>query len=238
LSEQKFSFYGLDFLQKSGVFKIGTDAVALACWLNKNAPQKGKFIEVGCGGGFISLVYLKGEPNRFVYAIDINPEAFELCKQNSELNNFANKIEVLNSCFLKSEINEQVDGIFCNPPYFESGIGSPNNQKKIARHTAELNYESLIIKSTTLLKTGGFLSLIFPAELETKLRYLLTDNQFYISQSTHLIPKEKKKAERIILMARFKQYPEKESITESIILRKNNGENHEQFLKLINFCNG
>ncbi len=59
---------------------------------------------------------------------------------------------------------KKYDYIFSNPPYFINSLKSPEQSRSNARHTDMLSQSELIRYSLKLLKKGGRLALILPAE--------------------------------------------------------------------------
>lgn len=53
-------------------------------------PERGDFLDIGCGWGAISLALALESPQAEVYAIDVNERAIELTERNAELNGCTN----------------------------------------------------------------------------------------------------------------------------------------------------
>src|SRR3990167_44038 len=77
--------------------------------------HKLKIIDIGTGTGCIAIALAKFFKNSEIFAIDINPVALELAKENAELNQIKNIKFVESDLF--SNFNEKVDLIVSNPPY-------------------------------------------------------------------------------------------------------------------------
>lgn len=75
-------------------------------------------------------------------------------------------MEVICSDFRDYHAENKFDLIVSNPPYFVDALKCPDNQRCMARHTNELNYELLFGHSTHLLSEQGIISVIIPSEVE------------------------------------------------------------------------
>jgi len=77
--------------------------------------HKLKIVDIGTGTGCIAIALAKFFKNSEIFAIDINPVALKLAKENAELNQIKNIKFVESDLF--SNFNEKVDLIVSNPPY-------------------------------------------------------------------------------------------------------------------------
>ncbi|MEG0378959.1 MAG: hypothetical protein RR614_10825, partial [Eubacterium sp.] len=78
--------------------------------------------------------------------------------QHSSLQQYAQLISSTSS------ICNKYDLIFSNPPYFIDSLKSPHKARSNARHTDTLSQSEIIKYSLMLLKEGGRLAIILPAE--------------------------------------------------------------------------
>lgn len=86
------------------------DSLLLAKILEKE-PLKGRYLDMGCGSGFLAILMAKSAD---VTAVDINKEAIKATKENAEKNNVKIKAFVSD---LFSFVDESFDLIVFNPPY-------------------------------------------------------------------------------------------------------------------------
>lgn len=61
-------------------------------------------------------------------------------------------------------VRSKYDLIFSNPPYFTDSLKAPNKARSTARHTDTLSQSEIIKYALMLLKEGGRLAIILPAE--------------------------------------------------------------------------
>ena len=69
----------------------------------------------------------------------------------------------------------------------------------MARHTDTLPFEELIKHSARLLREGGRLALILPADAETEIRQLAATENLFLTHATRVYSKENKKPKRVLL---------------------------------------
>lgn len=97
------------------------DLLKLIKKYNFNNP---KILDIGTGSGCISIA-LQKELNTNIEAIDINPKAIELAKQNAKDNSVSILFKVADVNTYDSD--KKFDIIVSNPPYVQ--IGSPVDEK-------------------------------------------------------------------------------------------------------------
>ncbi|WP_422112956.1 methyltransferase [Gardnerella sp. DNF00257] len=102
----------------NGVFSSSKLDLGTAVLL-KHAPQppeNGRFFDIGCGWGAISLALGFESPNAQIYAVDVNERALELTNINAK-NAGLNSIHTyLVEDALKEDSSKNIDLIWSNPP--------------------------------------------------------------------------------------------------------------------------
>lgn len=87
--------------------------------LLKHAPQppeNGRFFDIGCGWGAISLALGFESPNAQIYAVDVNERALELTNINAKNAGLNNIHTYLVEDALKEDSSKNIDLIWSNPP--------------------------------------------------------------------------------------------------------------------------
>lgn len=113
----KFNYgsYCFEFASDNGVFskeKIDFGSFVLVDTYLKNKKEIKKFLDVGCGYGFISIVLSKilGVPG---VGIDINKRALKLASDNAKLNQAQVSFKESN---IYENVSDSYDLIITNPP--------------------------------------------------------------------------------------------------------------------------
>lgn len=153
------------FARESGVFSIGTDAVALCDFADTSAAQN--ILDIGCGSGVLSVVAAMRGKKAAVTAVDIQPEACALAEENVRANGLEGRIKVINADIKncrKMFVSGSFDYIISNPPYFPPDSGKHSESVRTARQEVKLNLYELIEAVNYLLKYGGYFSLVHRAD--------------------------------------------------------------------------
>ena len=165
--------------------KVGTDGVLLGAW----APIGTRILDVGTGSGLIARMLMQRCPEAEVEGIDIDEKAVEQARENG----------VKAYCSSLQEWQGSYDLIVSNPPYFQNSLKNPDKGREMARHTDSLSYAELMHHSARLLKEGGQLALILPAEAENEIRQLAATENLFITHVTRVYSKETKPVRRVLL---------------------------------------
>lgn len=145
-------------LRQAAHFRLGTDCVLLADFVNTSGLRRG--IDLGCASGAALLLLLNRSPGLSMVGLEIVPEAAALARENLALNGLEARGEIITgdirdhrSLFRAGAF----DLVVCNPPYFppESGAVSPNPDRAAARSELLCTLPELCAASAFLLRTGG-----------------------------------------------------------------------------------
>lgn len=156
-------------------------------------------LDVGTGTGLIALQLAQRAPSAEITGIEIDPEAAAQASENVARSEWKDRIRIVCQDFRHFCPEEKFDLIVSNPPYFVNSVKCPDDQRRLARHTDELNYELLFRHSASLLSEVGLLCLIFPAEAERSVTEIAWEQQFHPSRRLRLFTKPGKPCRRILL---------------------------------------
>ncbi|MCL2811203.1 MAG: tRNA1(Val) (adenine(37)-N6)-methyltransferase [Clostridia bacterium] len=158
---------GLRILQKTSGFRFGTDAVLLAHFA---APRpKDRVVDLGAGTGVLPLLMSARSTNANFTAIELLPEMADMAARSVALNQLEAQITVL-----EADLRDApsllgygcADLVVCNPPYSPLGAALPNNDpaRALARHEVGCTLAQVIESAGKLLRNGGRLAMVFPAQ--------------------------------------------------------------------------
>lgn len=156
-----FHFKNFSILQSQEVFRVGTDGVLLGALVSCDDAKN--VLEVGTGTGLISLMLAQRNSEADILAIDINPNAIKLAKENFENSPYSDRISVREVDFKTFEREKTLDLVICNPPYFDVNISIKD---RLARQQVELNFNQLIEITSKILTKDGIFSVIIPKDSE------------------------------------------------------------------------
>ena len=149
--------------------KIGTDGVLLGTWADIEGDSR--ILDVGTGTGLIALMLAQRNASAEIVGVDISHEAIEEARDNFLNSPWAKRLSVTEGDVCSFESNEKFDHIVSNPPYFIDSLHSPDSLRTMARHTSSLKFEDLVTSAVRLLRPGGRLSVILPAECAMQFRF-------------------------------------------------------------------
>ncbi len=190
---------GLKLFQYKDGYCFTSDSVLLANFVK--TKKSDICVEIGAGSGIISvLVNHKTSPQK-IYAFEMQKKYADLMQENLEYNNIKN-IEVICDRIQNCDkyIKNQVDVIFCNPPYYNSGdIVSQNDEIKIAKHEKFLPLDQLVICVNKMLKFGGKFYVVYPAERISELIFELKNKKIQPKRLFFAQPTENKNANTVFV---------------------------------------
>ncbi len=152
--------------------KVCTDSCIFGAWI-ANAVEKKKInpqniLDIGTGTGLLSLM-LAQKCNATIHAIEIDKNACEQAIENCKLTCLPDRqavmgtrIEIFHADIKNWKPSLQYELIICNPPFYENNLLPEDERKNIAKHSAALNLEELIVVTNNLLSNGGALAAILP----------------------------------------------------------------------------
>ena len=158
---------GPRFYASDGVFPLGTDSVLLADFAAVRGARR--ILDLGCGGGVLSVLLALRAPEASVEAVDVSPEAAALCRRNLEANGVAAR-----SLVREGDLREYrtlltaggYDLAVSNPPYFPEGSGyaAPDPRRAAARDERSCRLEDVLAAARHALRWGGRFALVHRPE--------------------------------------------------------------------------
>ena len=141
----------------------------------QNATQ---ILDIGSGTGVLSLMMAQKFPSARVQGIDIHLPSVEQARENGINSPFADRVSFLHDNILDFEPATPINGIICNPPFFENHLPSSDETRRLARHAQSFTLIYLTARCARLLKTHGELLLLLPASSQNQILAALQQHQF------------------------------------------------------------
>ena len=143
-----------------------------------------RILDIGTGCGIIPLLTSIKIKLGEIVAIEIQKPLYDLAVINMSINGILKKVNLCHADFTGPTLNPE-DGLFdtiiSNPPYRKLNTGriNPNQEKAIARHEISMDLNSLLNKTSRLLKQGGTFIMTYPLlRLNEVQKKLYTKNLF------------------------------------------------------------
>lgn len=158
---------GGPFFAQAEHFRLGTDTVLLADFVNTASAKRG--IDLGCASGAIALLLLQKSEKLSMCGLDIVEAAIRLAGENMQKNGLEDRCRLIHG-----DIREHrrlftagsFDLVAVNPPYFAAGRGavSPKSGRDAARGELECSLEDIVSAAAFLLRTGGSFNMVYRPE--------------------------------------------------------------------------
>lgn len=147
-------------------YRVSEDAVILT-WFARPAPGDW-VLDAGCGCGVIAFGLAAREPSIRIVGLEIQEAPANRAARGIKLNSLESVVFIIRGDFRHADRffkSGSFGSVVSNPPYYESGRGriSLQEEKALSRHQMMMPPEDLFRVSAALLKSGGGLSLIYPA---------------------------------------------------------------------------
>lgn len=161
--------------------KVGTDAMLLGAFTE--VDNQSTVLDVGAGTGVLSLMLAQKVVELTVSAIEYDNDALKDLKLNFQQSPFKAVFSILAQDFNTLELNQEFDVVISNPPFYKGSftVGEKGGRSK-ARNEENLSFETLLTKSSQLLKPKGRFWFIFPISNYNEIKGLITVNQLFVEK--------------------------------------------------------
>ncbi|MBN2737518.1 MAG: methyltransferase [Spirochaetales bacterium] len=199
MAEEVFKFKQFCVTQKASAMKIGFDSVLIGSWANVDLAESA--IDAGTGTGVIALMLAQRKPGLHVLAVEIDEHSASEAELNARNSPWPERVTVVKADFRMLSIENPVDLIVSNPPFFEafSGTKSPSPRRAGARQKLFLDFNELLSQSQCLLKNEGRLCLILPANEKQGFLKTAAKAGFYPCRCAAVASLPGRQAHRILL---------------------------------------
>lgn len=197
MSNQYFKFKQFTVWQDRCAMKVGTDGVLLGTWISVDGCRR--ILDVGTGTGLISLLLAQRASQADITGVEVDEDAAKQAVENVTASPWQNRIKIVRENFRNFIADEPFDLIVSNPPYFVDALRCPGEQRRLARHAGDLNYELLFGGAQTLLTEQGKIGIIIPAELGKLVTDTAWNYGFYPSAKTEVYTKPGKACRRLLM---------------------------------------
>lgn len=160
----------LRIIQSRHGYRFSVDALLLAEFVSIKVEDL--VIDLGTGCGIISLFLAIKREVGFIFGLELQEELASQAKRNIMLNELEKKIAIIQGDLRHLPITPGfANAVVCNPPYRKekSGRINPASNKAIARHEIEVSLDDILAAGKALLKPGGRMNLIYPANRLTEI---------------------------------------------------------------------
>ena len=194
-------------------------------------PGEIKVLDVGTGTGLIALMIAQRSKEAIITGIEIDEDSF--CEAEENINNteWKNRIELLHANFniYAKESRIKFDLIVSNPPFFDNGIVSPEENRANARHNLTLTLENFMKNASYLLNEDGVLSIILPYDQESKMIECAMANGLFLNRICYVKGSPQVKIKRIL--CEFSKI-ETECIKDELVIEEERHKYTDDYIRL------
>ena len=227
MSNSSFQFKQFTVCHDRCAMKVGTDGVLLGAWAPVDNAKH--ILDVGTGTGLIALQLAQRNQHAKVVAIEIDAAAARQAEENILQSPWADRVKVVCCNFRNYQPENKFDLIVSNPPYFIDALKCPDEQRRTARHTGDLNYDLLFRRAAHLLWEQGAMSIIIPSEAEKAVIDAAWNHKLFPSQRMCVFTKPGKPCRRVLLTFGFE---EKKCTEKKLCIEVNHNEFTPEYIAL------
>lgn len=228
MSNSYFKFKQFTIFQNKSAMKVNTDSVLLGCYTDPTNCKK--ILDIGTGTGILAI-QLSYKTDAKIEAIEIDLETSIEAMDNVKFNKKDNQINVINIDFNNYHPIDLFDLIISNPPYFEIGSPTRNEQRGKARYTENLTHEQLLKHANEILNENGILAICLPFATSEYFKTILHKYNFTLIKNIYVFPKINKKCYLELLFMK-KGVFEINTIEYNIYIRDINNEYTDEYKKI------
>jgi len=157
-------------LQPRRGFRSSLDPVLLARFL---APPFGRFADIGCGTGALAFLLAAIDGAATGVGIELQPRLARLAAAGRDRNQLGGRVEIVEADVrLRGRAQPAALGaaafdlVATNPPFrpVTGGVTSPDEERARANHEVTLALAEWLDAAATLVRPGGRVGVIYPAE--------------------------------------------------------------------------
>lgn len=155
-----FRFKQFVVRQERSAMKVCTDSCLFGALIE--APNAKRALDIGTGTGLLSLMVAQRYPALNIDAVEIDAGAVQDATENVMGSPFSSRIKVYHQDIKDFVPKEKYEVIFCNPPFYENRLSSPDPKKNLAHHASLLKWKEVSECAKNLLTEDGKLWLLLP----------------------------------------------------------------------------
>lgn len=196
---------GFQLFQDEKEFKFSIDAILLAHF--GEAKSNKHYLELGTGTGVIPhVLYHRGA--RHVVGVDCNSHVIELAQKSVIHNDIADAVSMVDLDYMTDAGKPyygQFDGIYMNPPYFEtnSGLLSTVENVALALHEQQYSMKDRLLQAQRYLKFGGTLWMIYTTPRLESLLSAIEQTQFRVKRMRFIHGNQDKMSKLVLLELKY-----------------------------------
>jgi tRNA1Val (adenine37-N6)-methyltransferase len=176
-----FRFKQFTIRQDHSAMKVCTDSCILGAWTALRLKESKNILDIGTGTGLLALMLAQASDS-FIDAIESDADSIIQARENILLSEWAARVRVLEGDVRHYPFLNEYDFMITNPPFYESGLRSPELKKNQAKHDMSLILEDLLPVISSSLKEDGYFSILLPFFRADYFENLVRTKGFYLQE--------------------------------------------------------
>lgn len=158
---------GPRFMQRDGVFRLSTDSVMLADFVNMKKVRR--CLDLGSGSGVLCVLLAARSPETEITGVEIQKDWADLSRLNLRENHMDSRVNIITADLRQYKAlvpAGEFDLVVSNPPYFpeNSGYSAPDESRAAARDERSCTLKDICAAAAWALRWGGSLALVHRPE--------------------------------------------------------------------------
>ncbi len=176
-----FRFKQFTIHQHRTAMKVCTDSCLLGAWTAERINGAATVLDIGAGTGLLSLMLAQKSKAR-IECIETDHDAALQALENIAGSPWRGRVHLTEADVRTFEFKRRYDFVISNPPFYESDLHSPQEQKNKARHETSLSLEELIRALHSCLDPLGSFSILLPFHRSDYFENLALNNGFFLRE--------------------------------------------------------
>lgn len=190
-----FHFQQFQVEHNDSAMKLGVDGVLLPAWANLSKART--IYDVGAGCGIVSLVCAQRNQEATIQAVEIEEKAFKEASFNFKQSPWSDRLSISHGKFQDDLDNRSdLDIIISNPPFFLDSLTSEKDERALARHNVDFDFDEFFQQCFRSLSDKGSLYVVFPTESSAWLIEKAQQQNLFLHRLANVLPTPDKVSKR------------------------------------------
>lgn len=241
MANSYFQFKQFTIHQDRCAMKVTTDGCLFGAWVAEQvrslkSEARGiptdHLLDIGTGTGLLSLMVAQ-KTNCLIDAIEIDNEASEQAKENSNGSQWRERINIIHADAKEFSFTKKFDVIISNPPFYENELRSGNSKKNKAHHDDGILLNDLLAIIKKNLQPVGEFYLLIPYKRNEEIDTTIKDNNLTISHKLLTRQSTQHSYFRVMIKGEHLQEKQNNYATTEITIRNEKNEYTPEFIHLL-----
>ena len=186
--------------------KVTTDGCLFGAWaaqeIQKSKVKIQNILDAGAGTGLLSLMVAQ-QCEASIMAVEIDAAAAEEAAENFNASPWSGRLKLMKGDLRQMNFTAPFDVIICNPPFYETDLKGPDEQRNTAHHSRLLTLKELFPFLFRNLAPQGTIFLLLPNNRKQELLPMIRENGLFLHKQVDVIP-SKRATRWMVALKKFK----------------------------------